>query len=121
MSSKGYQGPKDMRVFTIIVKQPNNNNKVETVWVHQEQKLKDQWPTPDQPRYLTLFDERVDHNGEPCKFENVDSKKLPRRKVTLRWCPNRSTYIPIKEWYAERKAEYEFEQSLKAFDNRCAQ
>ena len=110
MSSKGYQGkgPKDVKVFTIIVKQPNNKNKVETVWVHQEQKLTDQWPNSDQPRYFTLFDDQVDFKGEPCKFENVDSTKIPRYKVTLRWCRDRSCYLTIKEWYANLKATREW-------------
>ena len=55
-----------------------------------------------------MFDDKVDFKGETFKIENVDSKKIPRYKVTLRWCRYRSCYLPIKEWYANLKATREW-------------
>lgn len=101
------QGPKDMKIFTVIVHPRNGKAMVYKVWVHDEQTLKSQWPSSDQPRYFTLFDDRTDSEGKPRSFSNVDADKLPRHKITLRWCRNRKEYIPIKQWFGEREQERE--------------
>ena len=101
------QGPKDMKIFTVIVHPRNGKAMLYKVWVHGEQTLKSQWPSSDQPRYFTLFDDRADSEGKPRSFSNVDADKLPRHKITLRWCRNRKEYISIKQWFGEREQERE--------------
>ena len=101
------EGPKDMKIFTVIVHPRNGKAMVYKVWVHDEQTLKSQWPASDQSRYFTLFDDRTDSEGKPRSFSNVDGDKLPRHKITLRWCRNRKEYIPIKQWFGERDQERE--------------